>query len=546
MQWVVRLFWLLPLGFYGATASPTPGWVDAPLIARTVYLLDLSTWVNHHNLFTLVGHAWLRLTPGLDPHFALNLLAALFGALTVGVVFRIGLRLTRNVIASAIGATLLMVSHSLWWHSTMLEVYTLSTLLLTLCLLFVVRFNQEASFRNLCIAVFLFGLACSNHIQMGLVGFGFPVLLLQAPVREALSGKRLVALLACFLLGFQVYLWVFVSQYLALVDAGTDATTALHWMLENTTGGGFRQYMFPQGLSIEERAFWWAFYFGLFIYNFPLPWLLLAPLGLWAWWKREELRTSFLFFTPVLVVQLLWSSNYLIWDMFAFSLPAYVLTGLLILLGIDRMMRRGTRARRTIYALAPTILLIPVLYGAVPSWVADNKHAIRFFEKIPQYAQVTAFWDPLEYFLNPNKRGYDRVDRYAEAILTKLKPDACFWGNEATMFYPLKYYYQDVLGERKDVSYHAIFGILGDPADFARHVDTLYDQLRSDCPVYVSSLGYPEREVLNRLYYRLKRTRSRAEIEELPTASFAESFPRYRIEPVPIAGESAKFFRLAR
>ena len=207
-------FWLIPLGFYLVTGSRTPGWVDAPLIARTVHTLDLQIRVNNHNLFTLVAAGWARLLPDfMEFHHALNLLCALLGALTVQVVFVIGLRLTANTFASALGAFALMLSHSLWWHSTMLEVYTLSTLLLTLTVFLVLRYEQGGMLRDLYGSAFCFGLSCSNHPQMALVLFGFLALLLWPDQRRQLLRRRTVALLGVsFLIGFQVYLWVFAFE----------------------------------------------------------------------------------------------------------------------------------------------------------------------------------------------------------------------------------------------------------------------------------------------------------------------------------------------
>lgn len=534
MRWFIRLFWLLPLGFYLSTASTTPGWVDAPLIARTVYRLELSTWVNHHNLFTLIGHAWLLLTPFLDPHYALNLLCALFGAATVFVVFRVGLRLTQSVWASALGATLLMVSHSLWWHSTMLEVYTLSTLLLSLTLLLVVRFDQTDAMVELYGASFVLGLACSNHVQMGLLVFGAVTLLVSLAYERSLSWRRAVGLAACFLGGFQIYLWIFGWQLAELVRSGTELNEALAWMIENTTGGGFKRYMFPDGLGFRDRAFWWAYFGLIWLYNFPPPWLLFAPFGLASWWTRRELRASFSFFAGALGAQLVWSSNYFVWDMFAFSLPAYVLASVAITMGIDWVARRSAGWRSLVLVLSPTVLLIPWMYSLAPSLVADSDRAIGYFERIPQYSQAAAFWEPFDYFLNPNKWGYRRVELYARAIERVVDDDACFWGNEATMFYPLQFYYQDVLGVRRDISYHLIFGMLEDQADYRAHASVVARQLDRGCTVYFSSLGFPERDVLNQVYARLDGKISPHVVATLSELTLVRDFPHYRLEPVAI------------
>ena len=112
---------------YWSTAARYPGWVDATLILNLVRQPELGVWVNIHNLFNLIGYLWLQVFRAADPHFALTMLCALFGSLTVLFIYKTGVELTDNVPASALAAVALTVSLSLWWHSTTIEVYTLNT-----------------------------------------------------------------------------------------------------------------------------------------------------------------------------------------------------------------------------------------------------------------------------------------------------------------------------------------------------------------------------------------------------------------------------------
>ncbi|MGB5809852.1 MAG: hypothetical protein WBG86_04930, partial [Polyangiales bacterium] len=144
------------------------------------------------------------------------------------------------------------------------------------------------------------------------------------------------------------------------------------------------------------------------------------------------------------------------------------------------------------------------------------------------------------------KRTYDRVERYAETILADLAPDACFWGNEATMFYPLAYYYQGVLGRRTDVRYSLVFGIVETGHDFERHADLMVQQLEEGCPVYVTSAGYPERHVMNLVYQQLAPTQGLAAISRLPERAFVESFPGFRWDAREVdAADGTRIYRLA-
>jgi hypothetical protein len=535
-------FLLVPLAFYGATVSRTPGWADAPLVAGMVHQLELGTWVNNHNLFILLGHLWLRVLGGvLEPHLALNLLCALLGALTVHGIFHVGLRLTGDLVASALGAVALMLSHSLWWHSTMLEVYTLNTALIAAMLLFLLRFDRGRRLVDLCGAVFCLGLGCSNHAVMGLFGLGFLAVAFRAEVRRAVLRPRALALLAgAFLLGFQLYVWVFAAEFVQRSGAGEPggAAALLGRMLDETSGGEFRQFMFPE-VGAGERLFWAAFYLALLFYNFPFLALLLGGAGGVALLRERGGGVTRPFLALSLAAQAVWSANYLVWDMYAFALPVYVLFGVLVILGIARIRSRPGWMRTALHAAAPTLLLPPLLYQRVPGWIAESEAATAALRAIPQLEQARPFLDPLAYFLDPDKRGYDRVERFAGALLEGLPPHACYWGDEAGLVYPLKYYYQEVLGRRADVDYGVIFGMTESRAEYLQHALGVLRQLERGCPVYFGSLAPPERHVLDLVYAALDGRTGPDAVARMPEAELVASFPRFRLERVPLGGEDA-------
>lgn len=115
------------------------------------------------------------------------------------------------------------------------------------------------------------------------------------------------------------------------------------------------------------------------------------------------------------------------------------------------------------------------------------------------------------------------------------------------MFYPLDYYYQDVLGRREDVAYHLVFGIVGHETRFERLATTLVEQLERGCPLYVSSLGFPERNVLNYAYRRLDDASELADIRSLSTRSLVDTFPTYGFDPVSVdAANGVEIYRIVR
>ena len=130
--------------------------------------------------------------------------------------------------------------------------------------------------------------------------------------------------------------------------------------------------------------------------------------------------------------------------------------------------------------------------------------------------------------------------------MSQLDPGACYWGDEAKLLYPLKYYYQDVLGRRADVRYELIFAILDREPKFRMHARRMLQQVERGCSVYLESVGYPERDVLNHVYSLLNPRFSAASAARLPEAVFMDTFPRYQFEPIDVdASLAVRIYRLS-
>ena len=111
-----------------------------------------------------------------------------------------------------------------------------------------------------------------------------------------------------------------------------------------TGTGTFGSFLFPTGLAAGQRLFWRLNYLFLLAWNFASAALGLAAWGLWRFWRMKERRGCFLFFGLGIAAQIAWSANYLIWDMYAFSLPVYVMLGVPLIVGVDALL---ASARKT-------------------------------------------------------------------------------------------------------------------------------------------------------------------------------------------------------
>ncbi|MDZ4784940.1 MAG: DUF2723 domain-containing protein [bacterium] len=534
-KFLERFFWIIPLIFYWYTACPNPGWIDSPMIAGTVYALDTSTWVNSHNLFYIVGKIWTWIFPFGEFHHRLNLLCGVFGALTVFFSFRTGLLITENFWASLLGSIAIMFSHSLWWHSTMLEVYTLNTALLTGIIYLVLSFDKKSELKYLYAAGFVWGLSVVNHILMGLTVFGFIGLFFFSPRRKELLKPKVLALFSFFvLMGMQIYLFLFLKGLNeAVLRAGEfsyqNLWDAFKVLIDNTTGGHFKKSMFPEKISGESLLNWRLNYFFLLIINYPSVFLVLGFAGMVSFWRRKHLRSVCIFLFCVLLAQFIWSSNYLIWDMYAFALPVWIIFGICSILGLDIAFKKvGGVKKLTLYCL-PSIIIAPILYALIPFLSKGTGFWNTYFSS---FVAVENYWDAAEYFGNPNKRHYDRVQVLSEAIFSKLPPGAHLFDDDGKGHYPFALYYQKVLGKRPDLAIHLLFGPEFDDERAFSSAVAAKKLLEAGTPVFVSSLYWPERLFLNQLYRLLGNgiTASAKYANGLSMENLVETFPKYKLE----------------
>src|SRR5262245_15314668 len=119
---------------YVWTLAPGLMWGDDAELQRFAAVGGARADAHAHPLWLWAASLLARLPFGALP-WRVNLTSAIFGALTVGLVFLLAERLTRRREAAALAAGALAVSHTFWLHCVRTEVYTVFTALLALTLL---------------------------------------------------------------------------------------------------------------------------------------------------------------------------------------------------------------------------------------------------------------------------------------------------------------------------------------------------------------------------------------------------------------------------
>jgi hypothetical protein len=242
---------LLPLVFFLSTARRDLEGSDSAELVAAAWSLGIPH-ATGYPLYTWIGRAAIAISP-LDPARTMNLLSALFGGAAV-VLFAFALReLTGRLLPAAAALSGLALGRSIWFVSSIAEVYTLHLLLTAATLFFLFRWGRSRSSRSLLLAVYFAALGAAHHgsTVLFLPGYVLYVVLVAGSVRRA---ARFAPLLLAVPLAFTVYFHhpirhasrpaidsfreIDEKVEMGLIDEGTAGSTFGERFLYKTLGGG--------------------------------------------------------------------------------------------------------------------------------------------------------------------------------------------------------------------------------------------------------------------------------------------------------------------
>jgi hypothetical protein len=297
------------LGLYALTLAPTVVTLfdDSLEFQLVTYQLGIAH-PSGYPLYTLLGWLFTRLPVG-DVAYRVNLMSAIFGALTVALVYLIGLELVAGlrrlsgkgpgdnahepwieILAALIGAVSLAVSPVFWSQATVAEVYTLNAAFVAgiLWLLVWTRWQEKnymLSEKRLLALAFLFSLSLTHHRTMM---FLLPAIIFylwrsstdwRHRTRLLLATKERVSVgllgtgmkLAMALIApLMLYLYIPLRGHVGSLDGSYTNTLAGFW--QHVTASGYGVFIFQNPFGAERGI---GFYFSLFLQQF-------GPLGLAA------------------------------------------------------------------------------------------------------------------------------------------------------------------------------------------------------------------------------------------------------------------------
>lgn len=475
--------------FYGLTVSRVIGSGDTALLVDGIADLTISTHVNNHNLTVVTG--WLvSHLPG-SRAFLANFTSTVLGVVAIGLFWRALASVFRSRLTVWVTTLAVVVSHSMWWHSTTAEVYAANAVLVSAALWLLARYQREGDARTVLGLFVVSGFAFFNHVQLGIIGVAATWLMavrffVETPREQRSLPAGLRWFLTCsawFLVGFLPYLLTFVK----------DARASGSWQrtLKAATGGDFQTLMFKGTFwdGLRETAY-------LLWMQFPTPFLACVLAGAYFAWKRWGWRRSLPGLAGMFAVNTHFFMHFNTWDRFAFLLPSFLSLAFVGAFAVDEAVTFVRAPARPVWwralgaaAVVSIVIVPPWLYANLARWGSDSR-SVWYDRYSNRYSWH--LYDHASYVTNPDKHDYREFDTFGRALFDKLPPNAIFFDDDSRAYYQLKYF-QRFEKLRPDVDVRVVnswgFSNWGDSPDaFVLWLERAHGR---NLPLFLATTGVP-------------------------------------------------------
>lgn len=401
---------------YLLTLCPTVHWYDSAEFATAAATLGIPHPPGYP-LYTLVGRLFVLLP--VEPAYAVNLMSAFFGAVTVVLVYATARELGAGHVASATGATLLAVAPLFWSQAVVAEVYTPGLAFLMGALLLALRGLRQNRALLVALAAGVAGLGLGAHLFIATCGLGFVALVagfgleIRAPrdlARLFSSGqwrRRALtagAALGALLVGASIFGWLPLRASMGpdLMVGDPSSWEGFKWVV---TGGEYKRWFASTG-TISAADLGGLLYNQLFFVGVGL-----AALGLVHLARKRALVAGGL---VLMTAGNLWFfHDYKVHDWQVFFLPTVAVLCLLAGLGAHALL--GWLARwlkgsgEIVSRWLPRVVLVgfgvamlALTYASVDMsrHTAAKKYGDQLCRDLPPNARILHFTTPWEWKCN--------------------------------------------------------------------------------------------------------------------------------------------------
>lgn len=376
-------------------------------------------------LWVLAVHGLITLSP-MPVAWTANFSSALFAALTVAGVVVLARRLGASALAAVSGGLALAFGHTFWSQAVIAEVYALNTALFVWALVALVGWAEAphtTNDRGLRAAALLCGLGLTNHHPLTLLmGPAFAGYALSVTGWGLLRPRRLGPVLLCLILPSLLYLYLlWASARQPAVDWGE--TRDLHSLWAHVSRQAYRELELSAEVTWHDKLSFMKGFVSLWSWEMT-PAVFLVAVGLGSYRLRGRRELSLLWavvgLNSVLLLSILRfrfeAEN--IMRVNEYYLPAYVVTAVLLAMGVQALLQRWP-AKPAAYAVQAVALALPL-------------------------------WPLMAHLEDNNMSRYWMAADYNRAILQSLPSEAIYFPSGDYVAFPTLYL-QAVEGVRPDV-----------------------------------------------------------------------------------------------
>ncbi len=281
--WIGLFLFLVVLFFYLVFLCPTIHTRDNPDVITAAATLGIAHPPGYP-LFTILGFLATKIPIGSIP-YRVNLMSALFSAMTIALVYLIILKMTRKILPSLIAAAILAFSYYYFLQSLYADFLSLNNLLMVLEILVLLIWAETKKSQYLWLFAFLLGLAFSSH-QMSFIIFPALIYFLVATDKKVFAGWNVPKMIGLFALGLLpfIYLPIRALEHPAYMW-GDPSTWHGFWAMitrqEYARSGNFQYFNY-------SLARVWDWLKLITFKEFYVVGFLLGIIGLVGYWKKDK------------------------------------------------------------------------------------------------------------------------------------------------------------------------------------------------------------------------------------------------------------------
>ncbi|MCH9023661.1 MAG: hypothetical protein IID32_13000, partial [Planctomycetes bacterium] len=307
------------------------------------------------------------------------------------------------------------------------------------------------------------GLAMAVHTYAVIPLFCYAIFLVTLAIKKKVGPKNVLTIVMFWILGAAPLEFLVVKDLIQTADIrATFASLAF--------GHNYQHEVLNISITpaiLKENLLY-------IMMNFPTPNILLLFCGLFALFRLAPSRSFGVILVALLILFLLFAFRYTIVDRYAFFIPFYTISAVLIGLGSHHLTRGANH--KFITVLFFLFALFPVgAYAIAPSLARGVYPALDARRQIP-------YRDSYRYFLQPWRIGDTSAERFARGALERVERNAIIYADTTTVS-PLLLL-QEVEGVRPDVK---IISLIASSPDAPAFNEQTIDQLLKETSVYVVS-----------------------------------------------------------